>query len=209
MKILNTFTPYYYTGYASKKKNVSEAPAFKAYSNSITSSIRGQKNCWKLHDPKIFEQFIRADDALKSLAEPVLKICESYMIPPTVNIFIRFKEKKEELKSFFDMVKSKYEIDLEVPPTVYRFIGKTELDELRAGRKVLPQRNDMGRFDVTIDPYLNWNEFRIAFKPASKFSILDSMSSMRENPGACHEYFYHFLDGYSLDDVEEIKLVRK
>lgn len=206
MKVLNSFIQYYYSPQIQRQKNgITTKPSFTASNKFAANLIRGQENCWRLHESKAFEQFIRADEQLKKIVEPVLKLCDSYRIPPSVNFFIKFKERRTELKEFFDIVKAKYEIDLELPPTVYRFIGKTELDELRAGRKVQPQRNDMRRFDVTIDPYLNWNEFRVAFKPDPKFSILDSMSLMRENPGVCHEYFYHLLDGYSLDDVEKIE----
>ena len=192
MKIQSTFTQYYYGNkFANKTDKSAVTPTFTSGKIKAANLIRGQENCWRLHQPKIYEQFIRADEQLKKIVEPVLKLCDSYRIPPSVNVFIKFKEKKEEITEFFEVLKSKYGINLEIPPTVYRFIGESEVKALQSGMKLQPQRDAMGRFDVTIDPELNWNEYRVTFKPDSKFSILDSMSLMRENPGVCHEYFYH------------------
>ena len=75
---------------------------------------------------------------------------------------------------------------------------------------VEPQRYfDKKAFDVTINPNMNWNDYRITFKPLRKFSILDEESLIRENLGTNHDYYYRLSGSYSLDDVENIEKVSK
>ena len=213
MKILTNYNPYIYTH--NQYPNIS-LKTNKMVSNRATCSfksrqinihsIKGQENCWKLHMPDIFEQFIKSDQSLLNTINPFLEMIRSYNLNPSIDLFFMFRNANLDynLNEFFNLMKSKYGIDLEIPPKVYRFVGEREVSALIKGEKIEPQRDGYKRFDVTINPELNWNKYRITFKPKQKYSILDEKSAMRENRGSGHDYFYYLYDSYSIDDVEKI-----
>ena len=179
--------------------------SFKKVGND---NISGQENCWKLYKPEVFEQFIRADSELSELTKNMLEIARVYGLTPSVDLFRGMKKMHPEIKEFYELLKSKYNIDLDVPPKVYRFIGKSELEALQRDGKVIPSRGYSNNFDVTLNPDLNWNDYRITFKPKKEFSVLDSSSNMKENLGTNHDYFYHYKGAYTIDDIENIEQYR-
>ena len=170
--------------------------------------IYGQDDCWKLYKPEVFEQFIKSDDELSELSKDVLELARVYGLKPSISLFRRIKKSRPEIEDFYKVLKSKYDIDLDVPPKVYRFIGKSELEALQRDGKVTPCRGYSNNFDVTLNPNLNWNDYRITFKPKKEFSVLDSSSKMKENLGTNHDYFYHYQGEYTLDDIETIEQYR-
>ena len=182
--------------------------AFQAQNNKITKLIQGQENCWRLHKEDVFEEFLKSDSELIQQASSFIEVLRKYGLPICIDNVLHFKEKFTDLKKLIETIKNKYDIDITVPPTIYRFIGTEEIKKLKSGEKVIPQRFNK-EFDVTINPELNWNIFRIAFKPKQKFSILDKNSLLKENPGCNHDYFYHLKDSYSLDDIEKIEQISK
>ena len=90
-----------------------------------------------------------------------------------------------------------------------RNIVIAEIDALKQGGIVKPQRGYWDSFDVTLNPELNWGDYRITFKSDPKFSVLDNTSRMKENPGRGHDYFYRYEGPYTMDDVECIEEAAK
>jgi hypothetical protein len=176
--------------------------------NAFTKLIKGQENCWRLHKEGFFEEFVRSDSELKVLANRLLERLNFYGLSLTIPIVLNFRKEILDLDVMVEKIKSKYEIDITIPPLVYRFIGSEEKQKLEAGETVSPQRI-FKAFDVTINPNLNWNIYRVTFKPLPKCSILDKNSLMKENPGCNHDYFYHYKESYSLADVEKIETVER
>ena len=210
MKIYNNYNFYSFSDMPKQKVNkaVIRDLNFKAKPINI-DSIRGQENCWKLYDKNIFKQFLKADEEIIKPMSWILDSLRAYLLEPDVSMFYDFAKEGSKMSEFFDLVKAKYDIDLTIPPKVYRFVSKREIDALYNDGKVETYRCGMRRFDVTVNPELNWNDYRITFKPKQKFSVLEKDSLMRENPGCNHEYFYHFLGSYSIDDVEKIEQIRR
>lgn len=173
-----------------------------------TDKIFGQKDCWKLFNPEVFEEFIKSDSKLYESVKDILEIARIYGLTPSINLFIQIKKSHPKINDFYKLLKSKYGIDLNIPPKVYRFIGKSELEALKRDGKVKPRRGFSNNFDVTLNPNLNWNVYRITFKPQKKFSVLDSESNIKENPGSNHDYFYYYQGEYTIDDIETIEQYR-
>jgi len=171
--------------------------------------IQGQKDCWKLYSSSFLENFIKSDDEISEVMRETVDICRKYKFPLTMDFLQKFKTHKPEVAKFYELVKSKYDIDLEKPPLVYRFIGKNEYEALKKGEIITPQRGYWDRIDVTINPYLNWNEYRVTFKQDKKFSVLNPESRIKQNPGTGHEYFYVYEGPYSIEDTEKIEECKK
>ena len=206
MNITNNYANYYpkYTSFKGNPVTSLKKAVLRDLSTRKEIIISGQESCWKLYKPEIFEQFVNADEELKNCLDLIIKIFNEYKIPLKLEFIMKQKDKKNAVQKFYELVKTKYGIDLAIPPKVYRFVGESEIQALRNLGVVEPSRCGFRRFDVTTNPELNWNKYRIEFKPKEKFSILDKTSNMRENPGCGHDYYYHYQDSYTLDDIAEI-----
>ena len=174
-----------------------------------TDKIFGQNSCWKLYQPEILEQFIKSDKELTELLSETMELTRTYGLKLSIDMLQKLKNKKPEINKFYELLKTKYNINLETPPKVYRFVGKSEIEALKKDGKVTPQRGYWDKFDVTINPELNWGNYRISFKPKQEFSVLDKTSKMKENLGTGHDYFYLYEGPYNIDDVECIEEVYK
>jgi len=198
-----------YTEYAQptfrKSDNIkSESPTFCGKLEELGKHIRGQKDCWKLYEDEVLDTFIRSDKDLEDALGNILALIRKNGVK--INIQTLYKLKSlDEVNKFFDVVKSKYDIDLNIPPKVYRFVGKSEADALERGERIYPQLKH-GKFDVTINPNLDWNKYVITLKSSDKTSILNPNGLMRKNVGTAHEYYYHYeAPSYTIDDVEKIE----
>ncbi len=173
-------------------------------------SVSSQEDCWKLYEPNVLERFIKSDKELEDSMEDMLSRSREYGVKFSLPFLVKMCEHSPNIKKFFDIVKTKYNIDLKVPPKVYRFVSEPEVQTLKNNKIVRPNGIVNDRFDVTLNPNLNWgqSEYRITFMPKKEFSVLDGRSNMRENPGVNHEYFYHYMAPYTIDDVEMIEKFR-
>lgn len=205
MKINSIYNPYSYH----PNKNRNSKLNFTTFNANkvLESTIRGQENCWKLYRDGVFENFIYSDSELKQLIASFNEIVRKYNLPLTIKLILEFANIRNELKTLIKKIKEKYDIDISIPPKVYRFVGLEEVKKIKAGENLVPQRFNK-KFDVTLNPNLNWNAYRITFKPCQKFSILDKSSFIQENLGCGHDLFYHFSSSYSIDDVEKIECIR-
>ena len=170
--------------------------------------INSQDDCWKLHKAEVLEQFIKSDEELNETLSDTLKLARVYGLTPSIDLFNNLRNNREDVKKFYEIMKSNYNIDLDIPPKVYRFVGKSEIEALKKDGIVKPQRGYWEKIDVTLNPDLNWNEYRITFKPKKEFSVLDKASKIKENPGTGHDYFYFHEGPYTMDDVECIEQYR-
>lgn len=197
------YNNYYYNN--NKTENVTSAsPAFCGIVEKFGKEIRGQKDCWKLYEDEVMDSFIKSDKDLEDALGEVLPLLRGY----GVKIGIQALEKMKnffDISKFYEVTKSKYDIDLTIPPRVYRYVGKSEADALQRGEIIHPQRYP-DRFDVTINPEMDWNKYKITFKPLPKFSAIDPKGSMKKNNGTSHEYYYHYTQpSYTMEDVEKIE----
>ena len=188
--------------------SVSEVDKIR-HDSPTDNKVYGQNDCWKLYKPEVFEQFIKSDEELSDILSDTLDLSRQYGFKPSIEMLQKFRKIKPEINDFYEVVKSKYDIDLETPPKVYRFVGKEEIEALKKDGIVKPQRGYWDNFDVTINPDLNWNDYRITFKPKKEFSILDKDSRIKANTGTGHDYFYLYEGPYSADDIEKIETVQK
>ena len=201
-----TYSSAQFCGLNPKKIDKVLAPAVKSMKES---SIFGQDNCWRLYKPEVFESFIKGDEELSGTLTEVMETARVYGLTLTIDMLRGIRKIKPEVEEFFDKVKSKYEIDLDIPPKVYRFVGKSEVDELMKSGIIRSQRGYWDKIDVTLNPDLNWNDYRITFKPKEKFSVLAKNGKIKENIGTGHDYYYTHEGPYTIDDVEKIEKYRE
>lgn len=163
-----------------------------------------QANVWALYEDERFEKLIKSDEEVSKPVQPILNLLEQYKITPSLKLFIA--EKIPGTNELIDNINSKYNVDLRQQPNVYRFVEKAEVDALLSKGEVKPQRY-FNKFDVTTNPELDWNQYRITFKPSDKFSLLDDANSkINKNIGVGKEDYYYLEDEkYTKDDVLKIE----
>ena len=187
-------------------------------SSASASAPLSQDNFWKLFSSDEFIKFLKQNpDLYDMLSESLFG---KFIISSNIGICLQLmrmtlrkhKDVNEQTKPLFDFknaVKERYNIDILKEPKYYRFIGKSELVKLLEGKeieKLPPYYRKL--IDITTNPELNWNKFRVTFKENDKFTNFqetDSEDSMVIEHDS-NDYYYYLRCPYSLDDVEKIEM---
>lgn len=107
---------------------------------------------------------------------------------------------REQTAKLLEFLTQKYGIDFSKQPQMHRFVGQAEKDLITAGKKVNSgvggNNSHENCFDVTSDPYLDFNNFRVNLK---RNTASDDVSYHRQ------ETYYHLnKPQYDIQDVESI-----
>ena len=186
-------------------------------SNASASAPLSQANFWKLFSPKVFNEFLDEDIELSKILSksPLIKFYFnndlSFSIQ-NVRSIIRDGVQSERLQAIFDFTKAfeeKYNLDILKEPKYYRFIGKNEAAEILKGNEVRKQNQSYPKaFDITINPELNLNSYRVTFKTNNEFTNVDEFHC-KDNVITEHDkndYRYYLNRAYSLNDVEKLEM---
>ena len=174
--------------------------------NKKSAGTFSQESAWKLYNGDFLDSFVKSDKELSNLLSDFMKLLEEFKLKLNLKELFKFENDNPIIQKFLSLLKSKYSIDVKEPPRMYRFVSKAEIEELKSKGKISPSRY-LDVIDVTINPDLNWNEYRITFKPIKKFSILDPESKIIENRAHTKDYYYYLKDSYTIDDVESIEKI--
>lgn len=196
-----------YTGFADKEIY---------YSGSSASAPLSQDNAWKLFAPDEFDNFLEENPNLSDILyeSPLGKDYINYGLKfdlQCIRNILKNTDKNDRIKPVFDFAEAldeKFGIDVLKEPKYYRSVGISELIPLLKGEKIKNQRYFQSGLDITINPELNWNPFRITFKTNDKFTNEEENKSVnnkvREHD--LNEYYYYLEDTYSIDDVEKLEM---
>ncbi len=166
-----------------------------------------QENVWTLYSENRFNNFLKDNPHLAEMLN--LELLRKYQIEPSLE-FILMSPEIKYFQKFISYMKTNYSIDLSIPPKIYRFIGESELNVIKASKKVENLRWGQSGIDVTTNPELNWgfSKYRITFKNDKMFSIhpLDKeKSKMIIHNGTNNEDYYWLKGSYSIDDIAKIE----
>lgn len=104
-----------------------------------------------------------------------------------------------EYKRFYNTDKCIEDLLAGKSPTFYRFVSETELRILKNGCTVQPrQRYCLNMVDVTSNPNLNWNQYRLTFKSTDGWNLFAKDSKIKTNN--LGKYYLH-EGGYTIEDV--------
>ena len=198
----------YYSGFTDKSIYLSEASA---------SAPLSQENFWKLFSPNEFRKMLNENPELSnilynsSMGKCFLKNGIDFKLNHIRDI-LKKKAKNHWNIPIFDFTEAfekKFNIDLLKEPKYYRFIGKNELVKLLRGEDVekLPPYH-INAFDITTNPELNWNQYRVTFKTNDDFTNIEETHSKNSRifEHDCNDYRYYLKGPYSLNDIERIEM---
>jgi hypothetical protein len=97
----------------------------------------------------------------------------------------------------------------QIPPKIYRIIGKEEYDILQSGGAISPRRYGDNRIDITNNPdypsILKQGKYLVSFKQLEEFDPLaENPRVTTHNVG--NDEFY-LAGSYSMEHIEKIELI--
>lgn len=164
-----------------------------------------ESNLWLLYKDDIFNRFLNFGDKKGETLRQLLQSSEYYSrfgasSVDSLRRLVSMNRGNTGLQDVFAKYNKSFGVDLTRPQKVYRFIGDEELKPLLAGETVHPRfQGDSNLLDVTLNPELNHNSYRVTFN----YNSCDP----RISPHKPEFYYYHSRGDYSLRDVSAIDSV--
>lgn len=191
----------------------SKLPSVKGYTKTTNALELAQKgkfnidesNLWLLYKDDIFKSFLNSGDEKGKALKQMLQSSDYYSKFGATSVeslrrLVSISRRNKGLQDVFAEYKKLFGVDLTTPQKVHRFIGDEELQPLLAGKTLNPRfQPDSNLLDVTLNPELNHNSYRITFN----YNSLDP----RITPHKPEFYYYHSQGDYSLHDVSAIDSV--
>lgn len=167
-----------------------------------------QENIWALYDEQRFTDLLENEKELSAKISPYINFLKEQKLPLSLKTILNAADGNEVLKDFITSFEKKYNLDFSIPPKVYRFIGKSELDIIKSGNQVKNLRSGQRGIDVTTNPAFNWNDYRVTFKNRKDYSIhpadIEKTNVIRHEGDGNIDYYY-LKSSYSIDDIEKIE----